>query len=77
MTARVIGEATGIIMAALQLTETEAVSQLKAAGRRSGHTLPDVAREVVHTGIFTREPAQPDAAPATIVSLAPRLWRVP
>lgn len=77
MTARVIGEATGIIMAALQLSETEAASQLQSAGRRYGHTLHDVAREVVRTGIFTREPAQSDAAPATIVSLAPRLWRVP
>ena len=63
MTAGVIGEATGIIMAALQLSKTEAVSQLKAAGRRSGHTLHDVAGEVVRTGIFTREPAQPEAAP--------------
>jgi hypothetical protein len=77
MTAGVIGEATGIIMAALQLSKTEAVSQLKAAGRRSGHTQHDVAGEVVRTGIFTREPARPDAAPATIVSPAPRLWRVP
>jgi ANTAR domain len=71
MTARVIGEATGIIMAALQLSEAAAVSQLKAAGHRSGHTLHDVAREVVRTGIFTREPDQPDAAPSTIISLAP------
>ena len=74
---RVIGEATGILMAALRLSETAAVGQLTAAGRRSGHTLHDVAREVVRTGIFTGEPDQPDAAPATIVSLAPRLRRVP
>jgi hypothetical protein len=77
MTARVIGEATGIIMAALRLNEPAAVSQLKAAGRRSGRTMHDIAREIVRTGIFTREPDQPDAAPATIVNLAPRLQRVP
>jgi len=63
-------------MAALRLSETAAVSQLAAAGRRSGHTLHDVAREVVRTGIFTGEPDQPDAAPAPIVSLAPRFRRV-
>jgi len=74
---RVIGEATGILMAGLRLSETAAVSQLTAAGQRSGHTLHDVAREVVRTGIFTGEPDQPDAAQATIVSLAPRLRRVP
>jgi hypothetical protein len=70
MTSRVIGEATGIIMAALRVSEAAAVSQLKTAGRRSGRTMHDVAREIVRTGIFTREPDQPDAARATIVNLA-------
>jgi hypothetical protein len=77
ITARTIGEATGIVMATRHLTNSAAVDLLKVASRHSGRTLRDLAYEVVHAGGLTYGPNEPAASLQRDSARAPNLRSVP
>jgi len=56
MTARAIGEGTGIIMATRRMTSADALDALKKIGRREGRNVYEIALEVVRTGALRSRP---------------------
>lgn len=75
MTARAIGEATGIIMATRTLTDIDALDALKGEARHTARDIHAVALEVVHAGGLSgpsidlfgrRDPTTPRATLRTV-----------
>jgi hypothetical protein len=58
ITAKTIGEATGIVMATRHVIHSAAVDLLNAASRQSRRALHDVAREVIGAGALTHLPGE-------------------
>jgi hypothetical protein len=56
MTARAIGEGTGIIMATRRMTSADALDALKKIGRSEGRNVYEIALEVVRTGALRSRP---------------------